>query len=575
MNLFGQKRWSVAPPIPPALLDRLRTAHPLLDHPLVAQILYNRGIVDAEDAHAFIEGAYTEGQPFALRDMDRAVDLLRRAIREREGIVIYGDYDADGVTASAVLVQVLRSLGARVQYYIPSRAEEGYGLNREAIGGLAQDGVQVLVTADCGIRSLEEVALAKRLGMQVIITDHHHPGPAFPQADAILNPRRPDCPYPFKDLAGVGVAFKLAQALLMANRKVALPTTQAEVDESELLDLVAVGTIADMVPLLGENHALVAAGLRRLNQGLRPGLNALMQVAGARPGQITAKTIGFALAPRLNAAGRMSEAATSLELLLAPDMASALPLAHELDALNAERRDLTLQVREQARSMVDQESVPPLIFAASDAFPQGVVGLAASRLLDEFYRPAVVVAVEGDLSKGSARSIPEFHITEALDGLSEFLVRHGGHAAAAGFTVRTESLEAFSDRLQALARERLEGVVLSPVLNADATVGLEGLDEAFYAALERLQPFGYGNPEPVWISRRVRVRQARAVGAEGQHLKLGLEDASGRRWDAIAFRQGHWFGRLADWIDIAFVLEMNTWNGMTNLQLNIQDLRSA
>jgi len=573
MGILAHKRWQIVPPAPPAYFELLPSVHPL-----VAQVLYNRGIIEPDAVDAFLNCATTFDNPFNMKGVDVAVTLLRLAVGRGEPIVVYGDYDVDGVTACAVLVQTLRALGAQVTAYIPKRDDEGYGLNTEAIASLAEEGVRVLVTVDCGIRSLEEVALARRLGMTVIITDHHHVADALPQADAVINPKQAGCPYPFKDLAGVGVAFKLAQALLRSNNQVPLPTTQIEADEAELLDLVALGTVADMVPLLGENHSLVARGLVNINQAHRPGLSALMDVAHVHPGQISTNTIGFSLAPRLNAAGRISEATTALELLLAPDMTLAIPLAQELDALNEERRTLTLDVQERARMLIldsdeaPPEEVPPLLFAASPDFPHGVVGLAASRLLDEFYRPAIVVSIEGDLSKGSARSIAEFHITQALDTMSELLMRHGGHAAAAGFTVQTELLPALKARLLALAREQLAGLTLTPTLQADIEIPMAALSWDLYHELERLQPFGYGNPAPVFVSRRVEVRGARAVGGEGRHLKLYLSGGEGHSWDAIAFHQGAWIGRLPALIDIAYVLEANEWNGRVNLQLNVRDI---
>lgn len=569
--ILGRKRWQIAPPAPPAFLERLQ---PL--PPLVAQILYNRGLTELDEVTAFLAGDYPLNNPFLLADTDKAVTLIRQAITQKHKLIVYGDYDVDGVTAAAVLVHTLRSLGGLVEAYIPSRADEGYGLNPEAIASLAEQGVSVLITVDCGVRSLEEVALARRLGLTIIVTDHHHVGAALPQADAVLNPKRPDCAYPFKELAGVGVAYKLAQALLRTNAKVPLRTTRTVLPEAELLDLVALGTVADMVPLLGENHALVLRGLEQLNRAQRPGLSALMEMTDVQPGKVTAQTIGFVLAPRLNAAGRISDALTALELLLAEDMTAALPLAQELDTLNQDRRLLTAEVQERARAQIaDEEDVPALLFASSAEFPQGVVGLAASRLLDEFYRPAVVVAEEGELSKGSARSIPEFHITEALDMLAPLLVRYGGHAAAAGFTVRTELLPELAARLLALAQQGLEGLSLAPLYNVDADIPLHELSRELFHELERLQPFGYGNPTPMLVSRRARVRQARAVGAEGRHLKLTLADDAGGLWDAIAFRQGAWIGRLPALIDIVYVLELNEWNGQVNLQLNVRDIHAG
>ncbi|MGC9397039.1 MAG: single-stranded-DNA-specific exonuclease RecJ [Anaerolineae bacterium] len=568
MGIGTRKHWRIAPPAPPAFFEQAPAIPPL-----VAQILYNRGIAAPDDIDAFLQGAFQPDNPFDVKDIPVAVRLLREAIARRDPIVIYGDYDVDGVTAAAVLVQTLQALGAQVKAYIPNRLDEGYGLNIDAITELAAEGARVLVTVDCGIRSLDEVAVARRLGMTTIVTDHHHVGAALPRADAVINPRRSDCAYAFKDLAGVGVAYKLAQALLLTNQQVPLATTQFALDEADLLDLVALGTVADMAPLLGENHMLVIKGLAALNEARRPGLSGLLELSGVEPGTVTTKSIGFVLAPRLNAAGRISEAMTSLDLLLVEDMQAALPLAQELNALNEERRSLTSEVQDRAREMVmGQGETPPLLFAASPDFPHGVVGLAASRLLDEFYRPAVVVSIEDDLSKGSARSIPEFHITEALDTMSDVLERYGGHSAAAGFTVPTERLPEVEARLLAMAREQLAGLSLAPTLQVDAETPLETLSWDLYHAMERLEPFGYGNATPVLVSRNARVVEGRGVGAGGRHLKLRLADDNGVVWDAIAFRQGDWIRRLPYRIDLAYMLEANVWHERVNLQLNVQDI---
>ncbi|MBN1487144.1 MAG: single-stranded-DNA-specific exonuclease RecJ [Anaerolineae bacterium] len=568
MTDLCRKRWQVMPPAPEAFLKTLPDFHPL-----VKQVLYNRGIVQPDALQLFLEWGVEDGNPFHIQDVEVAVALIRRVITRGAPIVVYGDYDVDGVTATAILALTLQSLGADVRTYIPNREDEGYGLNAEAIHSLAEEGMALLITVDCGIRSLEEVALAQRLGMEVIITDHHHIGPALPKAAAVINPKRPDCQYPFKDFAGAGVAFKLAQALLRVNKKVPLTTTQSDLHADDLLDLVALGTVADMVPLLGENHVLVQQGLKHMNGVQRPGISALIQVSGIRLQRITSNTIAFTLAPRLNAAGRLSKARTALELLLASDMAQAFPLAQQLDSLNQERRELTEYIQEQCQAIIAaQPFEAPLLFAASKDFTSGVVGLAASRLVDKFYRPSVVVAIEGELSRASARSIPEFHITDALDSVSDLLERHGGHAAAAGFTVRTQLLPVLKDRLTALAAEQLAGKMLCPTLDADAEVPLATLSWDIYNTLEQLRPFGYGNPAPLLISRRVKILHARAVGSEGQHLKLVLGDEQGQGWDGIAFKQGDWVERLPDYIDVAYILERNEWNGRVNLQLNIQDI---
>ena len=568
MEVLGQKRWQIAPPAPASFFERLPAVQPL-----VAQILYNRGITQVDVVTAFLNHTLEADTPFVMQGMEQAVMLIRQAIARGDSIVVYGDYDVDGVTASAVLLQTLHSLGGTVKVYIPNREDEGYGLNPGAIRALAAEGARMLITVDCGIRALDAVALARQVGLQVIITDHHHTAAALPQANAILNPRLPNCQYPFRDLAGVGVVYKLAQALLRTNQQVPLAKTRTILEEDELLDLVALGTVADMVPLLGENHVLVAKGLARINTMCRPGLHALINVAAVSLGKVTTTTISFALAPRLNAAGRISKAMKALDLLLAPDLETALPLARELDVLNQERRVLTTDVQERARMMLGElTTVPPLLFAAAADFPHGVVGLAASRLLDEFYRPAIVVSIEGAVSKGSARSIPEFHITRALDAVADLLVRHGGHAAAAGFTVRTERLPELQARLLALAREQLAGLPLIPTFPVDVEVPLDMLSWELQRGLDTLQPFGYGNAAPVFMSRGARVCNARAVGSDGRHLKLSLADKQGRTWDAIAFRQGEWSEQLPNTIDLIYVLEVNEWRGRVSLQLNVKDI---
>ncbi len=563
------RRWQIASPVPRPFRERWRVLHPL-----VIQLLYNRGLTEPEAVEHFLEGTFAPDNPFALRGIPQAVTLLRRAIAQRLPIVVYGDYDTDGVTASATLMQTLRALGARVRAYIPHRETEGYGLNSKAIVRLAERGTRVLVTVDCGIRSPDEVALARKLGMRVIVTDHHHLGERLPPADVIINPRQPGSRYPPQELAGVGVAFKLAQALLRANRQVPLPTTQATLQEDDLLDLVALGTVADMVPLLGENRTLVKRGLMQINAARRPGLSALMDVAGVRPGQVTADTISFVLAPRLNAAGRLYDAALALRLLMAPDTATAFPLAQALEALNRDRQAITAAVQRRAReiALAGHDEVPPLLFAALEDVPVGVVGLGASRLLDEFYRPAVVIAVHNDTGRGSARSIPEFHITHALDAVSDLLVRHGGHAAAAGFTIRRERIPQLRDRLLEITRTQLGALTLHPTLRVDAEVALGSLSWEVYRAMEQLRPFGCGNPTPIFVSRQVQIVQAWAVGAQGQHLKLRLADEGGRLWDAIAFRRGALLKLLPPRIDLAYELHVNEWSGRTTLQLQVRDI---
>jgi len=565
------KRWQVAPPLPPGHVARF----PGLS-PLIVQLLHNRGFDTPSGVQAFLKGDWPEDNPFRLRGMNEAVTRLRQAIRQQEPVAVYGDFDADGVTATALLVETLSALGAQAEPYIPHRVGEGYGLNKSALRELAQRGVKVVVTVDCGIRSTDEVAYGRGLGLDIIVTDHHAPSGELPPATAAINPKQADCRYPFKKLAGVGLAFKLAQALLRANRQTPVARGKVNLDEEDLLDLVALGTVADLAPLWGENRALVIRGLERLNQPQRLGLQALISQSGVRPGQITANTIGYVLGPRLNAAGRLDTAMASYNLLTSDSFNEARRLAVELEEANRERQRLTVDTMERAREQVlamgEEER---LFFVAAEDYLPGIVGLVAQRLTEEFYRPSVVVKLGPERSRGSARSIPEFNITSALDECSDLLVRYGGHSAAAGFTVDNANLEPLQQRLRQIATHRLEGQELLPTLSIDAEVDLSEMNWATHALLEQMEPFGYGNPVPLFLSREVVVRDARVVGED--HLKMTLSDgrATAKRgvWDAIAFRQGGWAGKLSRRIDVVYTLEVNEWNEQKRLQLNVKDLR--
>jgi len=563
-------QWQIAPPAPEDHLTRF----PQLS-PLIVQLLYNRGLTSPQDVRDFLAGSHPDDNPFRLKGMHQAVTRLRQAIRREELVAIYGDFDADGVTATALLVETLSALGARVKPYIPHRVDEGYGLNTGALRQLASQGVGVVVTVDCGIRAIEEVSYGTKLGLHLIVTDHHSVGEEVPPALAVINPKQPDCRYPFQDLAGVGVAFKLAQALLRANRQVPVAKGKVSLNEEDLLDLAALGTVADLVPLLGENRSLVKRGLEKLNDPQRLGVRAMIAQAGLKPGQIDATTIAFILGPRLNAAGRMDDAITSYDLLTCRSPDQAANLAQELEELNQHRQRLTAEALERAKEQVLMAGEgEKLLFAAGEDFLAGIVGLVAGRLTEEFYRPALVVELGAEKSRGSARSIPEFNITAALDQCSDLFIKYGGHAAAAGFTVANNNLETMQERLKEIAARQLEGVELTPTLLIDAEVELSEVDWATQALLTQLEPFGYANPAPLLLSRRAIVRGARAVGTEGHHLKLALSDGRNVK-DAIAFHQGRWAGQLPRHVDIVYSLEVNEWQGEKRLQLNVKDLRPS
>ncbi|PKO21234.1 MAG: single-stranded-DNA-specific exonuclease RecJ [Chloroflexi bacterium HGW-Chloroflexi-1] len=566
------KRWDFAPALPPR--QRARLAHL---HPLIVQILYNRGVSDPEEADAFLHGVGRFSDPFRMLGVRRAVDRIRAAIRAGERIVVYGDFDADGVTATALLVQVIAALGGEGVPYIPHRVDEGYGLNCDALDKVAADGARVVITVDCGIRSTDEVAYGNGLGLDMIVTDHHSIGPVLPPALAVINPKQPGDPYPFKDLAGVGIAFKLAQALLIAEQREPIAPAPVGLAERDLLDLVALGTVADLAPLIGENRALVQRGLAELNRPRRPGIQAMLEEAGLEPGRVDATAIGFVLGPRINAAGRLTTADHSYNLLTAPDALTAKGLAEYLSQLNRERQDRTRQLVDMAREhLVAQGPDRYLYLIADSRFEPGIVGLVAGRLTEELYRPTLVAEQGDDVTHGSARSIPEFNITAALDECSDLLVRHGGHAAAAGFTVHNEDLPALRARLEEIAARELADQDLQPSVGIDAVVNLNDLDWAVQEKLAQLEPCGYANPQPVLASLSVGLAVQRQVGADRRHLKLTVTDSeTGQAWDAIAFRQGDWFGHLPPRIDLAYTLEVNEFNGRRSLQLNVKDIRPA
>ncbi len=565
------KHWNIPPRITPEA-DSALAAFP----PLLRQVLYNRGFADDPSARAFLRGEPNiNTDPFQLTDMRAAVDRIRFAVQNNEPTAIYGDYDVDGVTATALLVETLKNLGADVRGYIPNRFDEGYGLNNSALDELKTDGVKLVITVDCGIRSPAEAAHAQAIGLDLIISDHHHPdNENLPPAFAVINPKRHGDPYPDKDLAGVGIAYKIAEGLLRENDQIDVVNGQIL---NSLLDLVALGTVADLAPLVGENRVLVKKGLRQMSQTTRQGLFSLAAVSDLALKKINAGHIGFMLGPRLNAAGRLKEALAAFQLLTTNDVFKAGELAQQLDMQNRERQRITREMQTRAEEIaLSDDPDAQLLFAAHEEFNSGVVGLAASRLTEKYYRPAIVASKGAEETRGSCRSIPEFHITDALDQCSDLLVRHGGHAAAAGFTVRNENLSELVLRLKNIAGEKLSGMELKPTLTADAEVDLSEMrPEVYEKGLKYLEPTGYGNREAAFVARDVKVKNSRTVGAEGKHLKLSLEDAKGVTHDAIGFRLGDWHNSMLKRVDILFTYEPNEYNGRVNYQLNLKDLKGS
>jgi single-stranded-DNA-specific exonuclease len=546
-------------------------------------MLFNRGLATDAEARDYLNARPGfETDPFLLAGMGAAADRIRFAIQHAEPIAIYGDYDVDGVTATALLVQTIHALGGQARPYIPKRFDEGYGLNTNALDLLKEEGTKLVVTVDCGIRSIDEAAHARHLGLDLIISDHHGPASSLPDALAIINPKQQGDGYPDKDLAGVGLAYKLAQALIgpgsgQSEARQGSDAGPGGLNTDALLDLVALGTVADLAPLAGENRSLVRRGLRQLRQTPRQGLLSLASVAGLDIRKANAGHIGFILGPRLNAAGRLESALAAYDLLTTDDFMEGGRLAQQLEIQNRDRQNITRRIQAEAETIaVSEDPDGLLLFAAAEGFNSGVVGLAAARLVDTYYRPAIVAEIGPETTRGSCRSIPEFHITDALDRCRDLLVRHGGHAAAAGFTVRTENLPELKMRLKAIAAEALADQELRPTLAADCEISLDQLDSQLMTYLSYLQPTGYGNPEAVFVSRDVRVQRSRSIGSEGRHLKLSLSD--GRlTFDAIGFRMGHLeFDYLPPRrADILYTFELNEYNGRTSFQLNLKDIKPA
>ncbi len=548
-------------------------------HPLVARILRRRGVGSADDAERFLRPRLADlPDPSLFKGIDAAVERIVRAIDRGETITAYGDYDVDGVTSTTLLVSFLRSCGAKVDYYVPHRLGEGYGLNLEAVARLAARGTQLLVTLDCGVTAVAEVDEAIRLGLDVVVVDHHTTPAELPRAAAILNPWQPGCTYPTRHLCAVGVTFLLCAALRRHLRQRGFFVEREEPNLKSYLDLVALGTIADVVPLTQANRLLVREGLEVLARSQRPGIRALKRVATlAADGPVSAGQVGFRLGPRINAAGRLDDAGVAVELLLSEDPMEAERLARALDAANAERqaieRGLIDEAVAQARSLTSASG----LVVAGEGWHPGVVGIVASRVVSRLHRPTVVIGIDPEtgVGKGSGRSIAAFDLHGALSKCGEHLLRYGGHQHAAGLTIERDSLDAFRDAFAREAEEQLAGHDLTPLCLIDASITAADLGDPLCEALATLAPFGSGNAEPVLALRGVRAR-GRVVGrseTSSGHLKLILDDAPFA--DAIGFGMADRLDLLSAPVDLAFTLSFNEYRGVRQVQLGLRDLRPA
>ena len=527
---------------------------------LVGRVLAHRGFTDVEEAREFLRtdpGLLHD--PALMRDLPRAAARLEAALERGETIAVYGDYDVDGVTATCLLYDYFRSRGGRVVWYVPRRLEDGYGLTCRALDALKDQGVQVVVTVDCGITAVEEARYAKDLGLELIITDHHACKDDLPQAYAVVDPHRSDCPYPFRGLAGVGVALKLAMAM--------------GASLEDYADLAALGTVADVMPLADENRAIVHLGLEKFNGGCRPGLKALLEAAGIEE-RVNSVTLGYALAPRINAAGRLGVTEVAVELLLSQSLAEARPLAQELCELNRRRQALEAEIYAACAQRVEAETGQDrAIVLAGEDWHQGVVGIVASRLTDRFHKPTFMIALDGGVGKGSCRGVEGLSLFEALQDAQDLLLGFGGHAMAAGFTVREENIPALRQRLNAWVAAQEEepgqaGLHVDVVL-PDAAL----LTEEEVMGLELLEPLGAGNPKPVF-SLSATLSEMSRVGQEGKHMRLTLLCGQ-RRLPGIFFScpQEGWTFREGDRVEVAFTPQINEFRGRRSVQLVVQDLR--
>jgi single-stranded-DNA-specific exonuclease len=557
--LSPKTRWSVGSP-DPAYVRELTEKFGI--RPLLAALLAARGHT-AEEAAFFLSDEVTFHDPLLLTGMAEASNRIRQAIDAKEKIWIYGDYDADGVSSTSLLVRLFRMLGADFAYRIPHRVRDGYGLHTHYLEEAKRSGVTLVVTVDTGITAIEQAEAAKELGLDLIVTDHHEPPETLPDAFAVVNPKRDDCEYPFKGLAGVGVAFKLAHALL------------GRVPE-ELAAWAALGTIADVMPLVGENRAIVKLGLRQLRTTPPVGFAALFRVSGVERHEVSSNTIGFGLAPRINAAGRLETADEAVELLVGDDPVEADRIARRMDALNKERQRMVETAAAEAIELVERAGGPGEgIVVASEGWNPGIIGIVASRLVETYYRPTVVIAIDAEsgVGKGSARAIPGFHLYDALKTCESLFEHFGGHESAAGLSIRSDRLESFAEKFRAEAASRLTEELKTPVTQVDAELDLSDITIEAIQELEKLAPFGMGHPAPKFAVRRASVKESAVIGKDKRHAKFRLE-ATGKSIEAVGFGIGESVRRVATGSKLSLVgeLSVNEWNGRKTPQIILKDI---
>ncbi|MFC4618122.1 single-stranded-DNA-specific exonuclease RecJ [Camelliibacillus cellulosilyticus] len=534
--------------------------------PLTSRLLINRGLTSAVEAEQFLhidKGDFYD--PFLLDGMPVLVERVRQAIRDQEKILVFGDYDADGVTATAIMTLGLRSMGADVDFYVPHRFTEGYGPNDSALISARESGVSLVITVDTGIAAIGAAKTARAIGLDYIVTDHHEPQAELPDTLAIINPKKPGCLYPFKSLAGAGVAFKVIHAL------------SGEAPNA-LLDLATVGTVADLVPLLDENRLLVSKGIEILRKNRRPGLAALMAVSSIEPSAIDSDDIGFSIGPRINAAGRMEHAGIAVKLMMTASMADAKALADELDQLNRDRKAVVDQMTVEALSLAEDlpDDRKNILVLARNEWHEGVIGIASSRLVEKYYRPTILFSIDREtgLAKGSARSIEGFDIFQALSKCRDILPRFGGHPMAAGMTIRAEDLDELSQRLNDEAAAVLTDEILAPTVNIDLTCRLQDLTLSELEALNALAPYGEGNPKPTVAIDQAHLADIKRIGTAKNHLKVILKDDE-VSLDGVAFKMGELFEQIEPnaRLSVMGTMQINEWNGCRKPQILIEDIK--
>jgi len=568
-----EKVWHVKdePPDAPGLARKAGVSR------ILATLLLNRDISSPDSAESFLYPKLANMKdPFLIKDMDSAVDLIVNAIGAGKRITIYGDYDADGITATALLVDFFSKLKVPVSFYIPHRLEDGYGLNERAIAGIAEGGAELLITVDCGISSLSEIDLAQRQGLEVVVTDHHQIPRDFQPICPTINPLRPDSAFPFRDLSGVGLAFYLAIGIRSHLRDRGFFNRVPEPDLRRYLDLVALGTVADIVPLAGENRVFVKNGLAVLMGGSRPGIKALRKVSGIREDQVlTTDDIAFRLAPRLNALGRLESAASAVRMLTTGRESEAESIAQRMDYLNSQRQAIegriSLECREKIERMANLDTRRTLVLF-DPKWHRGVVGIVASKIVERYYRPTLILALEGEFLRGSGRSIEGFNLYEALSDLSDLLVHYGGHHYAAGLSLHAKKAQEFMERFEEIARNRIDADYFVPRVEADAMLDLDALTPPLLKELEMLQPYGCSNPQPLFCAGPLEVISSKVVGEDHLRLKVRQRGAS---FDCIAFGKAPLHPLDGKSAALLFHVGTNTWQGIESIQLTIVDMKMS